>query len=45
MDVSLYLVVNHSAAALRVSNINNYKYDWIWKKSNVMGFLNAKKDH
>ena len=28
---------------LRMSNIKNYKYDWIWKKSNVMGFLNAKK--
>jgi site-specific DNA-methyltransferase (adenine-specific) len=26
-----------------MSNINNYKYDWIWKKSNVSGFLNAKK--
>lgn len=28
---------------LRMSNIKNYKYDWIWKKSNIMNFLNAKK--
>ena len=31
------------SSALRMSNIKNFKYDWIWKKSNVMGFLNAKK--
>ena len=31
------------SSALRMSNIKNYKYDWIWQKSNVMGFLNAKK--
>ena len=31
------------SSSLRVSNINNFKYDWIWNKSNVMGFLNAKK--
>ena len=31
------------SSALRMSNIKNYKYDWIWKKSNIMGFLNAKK--
>ena len=31
------------SSKLRVSNIKNYKYDWIWKKSNVMGFLNANK--
>jgi len=31
------------SSALRMSNIKNYKYDWIWKKSNVMGFLNAKR--
>jgi site-specific DNA-methyltransferase (adenine-specific) len=31
------------SSALRMSNIENFKYDWIWKKSNVMGFLNAKK--
>jgi len=31
------------SSALRMSNIKNYKYDWVWQKSNVMGFLNAKK--
>ena len=31
------------SSALRMSNINRYKYDWVWDKSNVMGFLNAKK--
>lgn len=31
------------SSKLRVSNMKNYKYDWIWKKSNVMGFLNANK--
>ena len=31
------------SSALRMSNIKNYKYDWVWKKSNVMGFLNSKK--
>lgn len=28
---------------LRTSNIKEYKYDWIWEKSNSTGFLNAKK--
>lgn len=28
---------------LRMSNINNYKYDWVWEKSKATGFLNAKK--
>ncbi len=28
---------------LRMSNIQNYKYDWIWDKHSVNGFLNAKK--
>jgi site-specific DNA-methyltransferase (adenine-specific) len=28
---------------LRLSNIKNYKYDWIWHKNNKTGFLNAKK--
>lgn len=28
---------------LRLSNINNYKYDWIWDKKCSVGFLNAKK--
>tara|TARA_R110002074_G_scaffold243265_1_gene415046 strand:- start:464 stop:1255 length:792 start_codon:yes stop_codon:yes gene_type:complete len=31
------------SSALRMSNIKNYKYDWIWEKSNVVGFANAKK--
>lgn len=28
---------------LRLSNINLYKYDWIWDKVKGTGFLNAKK--
>lgn len=28
---------------LRMSNIQNFKYDWIWDKHNTTGFLNAKK--
>ena len=28
---------------LRMSNIKNYKYDWIWKKTKAQGFLNSKK--
>ena len=28
---------------LRASNIDWYKYDWIWKKPQGTGFLNAKK--
>ena len=28
---------------LRVSNIKNWKYDWIWDKKMKGGFLNAKK--
>lgn len=28
---------------LRMSNIKNYKYDWIWEKSRKTGHLNAKK--
>lgn len=31
------------SSALRMSNIKNYKYDWIWEKNNVTGFANAKK--
>lgn len=31
------------SSALRMSNIKNYKYDWIWRKSNISNFLNAKK--
>ena len=28
---------------LRVSNLKNYKYDWVWKKSQAVGHLNAWK--
>lgn len=28
---------------LRLSNIKNYKYDWVWDKIKGTGFLNAKK--
>lgn len=31
------------SSALRMSNIKEYKYDWIWKKERGLGFLNAKK--
>lgn len=31
------------SSALRMSNIKNYKYDWIWKKPRGTGHLNAKK--
>ena len=31
------------SSALRMSNIKNYKYDWVWDKKNTTGFLNAKK--
>ena len=31
------------SSALRMSNIKNYKYDWIWDKKVSSGFLNAKK--
>lgn len=31
------------SSALRMSNINNYKYDWIWQKPRGTGHLNAKK--
>ena len=27
---------------MRMSNIENYKYDWIWQKSNKTGFQHAK---
>jgi site-specific DNA-methyltransferase (adenine-specific) len=30
------------ASLLRVSNLDWYKYDWVWDKVNVTGFLNAK---
>lgn len=31
------------SSALRMSNLQMYKYDWIWEKSKATGFLNAKK--
>lgn len=31
------------SSALRMSNINNFKYDWYWQKTTPTGFLNAKK--
>ena len=31
------------SSALRMSNIKNYKYDWIWEKNRASGHLNAKK--
>ena len=31
------------SSALRMSNINEYKYDWIWHKNNTSGFALAKK--
>ena len=31
------------SSALRMSNINNYKYDWVWDKVQTTGSLNAKK--
>ena len=26
-----------------MSNIKQYKYDWVWEKSKATGFLNSKK--
>jgi len=31
------------SSALRMSNIKNYKYDWIWEKTKQTGFQNAKR--
>ena len=31
------------SSALRMSNIEDYKYDWYWNKTKPVGFLNAKK--
>lgn len=43
-DRAIVLFCNEPfSSALRMSNIKQYKYDWVWKKSNVMGFLNAKR--
>lgn len=27
---------------LRMSNLSEFKYDWIWEKTRVLGFMNAK---
>jgi DNA modification methylase len=31
------------SSALRMSNIKNYRYDWVWVKEQGTGFLNSKK--
>ena len=31
------------SSALRMSNIKNYKYDWVWHKNSVSGFASCKK--
>jgi len=31
------------SSALRMSNIKNFKYDWIWEKDKATGFLNSKR--
>ena len=31
------------SSALRMSNIKNFKYDWIWQKTRFTGNLNAKR--
>ena len=31
------------SSALRMSNIKNYKYDWVWEKSKASNYLNSKK--
>lgn len=31
------------SSLLRISNLKNYKYDWVWKKPRGTGHLNAKK--
>ena len=31
------------SSALRMSNIKNYKYDWVWEKSQAVGHLNSWK--
>ena len=31
------------SSALRMSNINNWKYEWVWDKKNKTGILNCKK--
>lgn len=31
------------SSRMRVRNLKNFKYDWIWRKKKPLGFLNAKK--
>ena len=31
------------SSALRMSNVRNYKYDWLWEKTQATGHLNAKR--
>ncbi len=31
------------SSKLRLSNLKNYKYDWVYEKSHAVGFLNANK--
>lgn len=31
------------SSALRISNLRNYKYDWVWNKVKPSGHLNAKR--
>lgn len=31
------------SSTLRVSNIKDYKYDWVWEKTQATGHLNAKR--
>ena len=31
------------SSKLRLSNLKNYKYDWVWEKTKPSGHLNAKK--
>jgi site-specific DNA-methyltransferase (adenine-specific) len=31
------------SSALRMSNIKQFKYDWVWQKDKATGFLNSKK--
>jgi site-specific DNA-methyltransferase (adenine-specific) len=31
------------SSSLRISNLSTFRYDWVWNKSTVTGFLNSKK--
>ena len=33
------------SSKLRLSNLKNYKYDWVWEKTKPSGHLNAKKNN